>query len=439
MAAAATRVATGIRDLRADEASFTLEAYAESAATCLAVARRLSSSDDPNRPPATESDLGIGRRAYAPIGGKQLRGFVSEVVATTSGYAGVVTYLRDDDGRTWTVSDVAPGDPSRAGVAYRSAVRFGTLAVQHDELGRSRVFGQGLTASRDGRLGSGQSVRVSRGGESSWDDRAIVASWTEPFDAQAARAFAALEEPPELRTPDASLLYLDAVVVGDVGGGLDLHVRNAAKPVRCGAASAGSDPSGASTSNLRLLAGMVGAPLRFVGQLVADQPRTVVLLAVGPAADPEGGDDAAPPGPSLRLPDSWRGRANLGFDRLSQSFIVDAEGHVTSFGTDDDREGPGGTPSEDGTTGDPRPDHWSLGEDPLEPLVRLLRRAASGRAQSTLGSGSHPAVSRATRALTEELPTAASLLLHLEATAHETRRSITGEQYVPPPDEFARA
>src|SRR6202011_4124036 len=61
------------------------------------------------------------------------------------------------------------------------------------------------------------------------------------------------------------------------------------------------------TTNLRQLASRPGLRVRIVGRLAPDRAATLRPLAVGPVPDCEA---------TLRLPEDWLGRADLGYDRI---------------------------------------------------------------------------------------------------------------------------
>lgn len=106
--------------------------------------------------------IGTARRSYQPVGNLRLRGWASEPLLTSSGYAGVITYLVDEkDGRVWTLSSVQPGDDTQVTQTYNSGVDVGDLGVSHRTLARSGVLLTNATASADGRLGRGRDVRAS--------------------------------------------------------------------------------------------------------------------------------------------------------------------------------------------------------------------------------------------------------------------------------------
>jgi SWIM zinc finger len=399
--AAAIRVATGVRDLATGRPEFELAALAEDLAELLAVAWRLGSADGA----ASTADLGVGRRRYRPVGGLRLHGLASEAVATTSGYAGVVTWLVDQAGRVWTLPDVVPGEPARAAEAYRTAVRFGRLALRHRELGRSQVLAQGVTGSADGRLGSGGGVTATTAGPSSWDAPPLAACWADPLEEQLDRAWRAQELPVGERPAGADLLFLEAVVLGAVPGGLALEARNARRPLRLHGIAASEHAEFAYLDNLRHLGELAGQPLRLAGRVRLDRPHAVTLLAAG--------------GPALRLPAAMGGRANLGLDRL-------AGGHVRA------------TTAAATLAGGERPPTPAGRDTPLRGLRRVLLRAALG-GRATLGAAAQALEAEAHRLRRAQLPTGADLLEGLAAAGLETRRTFTGERAPPPPDRLARA
>jgi SWIM zinc finger len=401
LGAAAIRVATGIRDLAAGRPEFRLAGLAEDLAELLAVAWRLNERGGA----ASPADVGVGRRHYQPVGSLQLHGLASEAVAAASGYAGVVVWLVDQTGRLWTVPDVAPGQPARAAEAYRGPVRFGQLGLQHRELGRSRVIAQGATGSTDGRLGSGGGVTATRVGPSSWDDPPLTARWADPLEEQLERVWRALELPAGERPAGADLVFLDAIVLGLVPAGLALEASNARRPLDVLGVVPSEHAELAYLDNLRRLGGLAGHPLRLVGRVRPDRPRTVALLAAG--------------GPALKLPATLAGRVNLGLDHLTG-------GHTAAATRDAART---------------QPASLAEGEQeaPLERLRRTALRATLG-GRATLGAMAARALDAdAARLRQAQFATAADLLDRLAQAGMETRRALTGERVPPPPDRLARA
>ena len=161
--AAGTRVARDLRDLRNHSPAFALDVLAEDLYELLLTAHRLRLGE--------ASWRGTARRRYEPVGNLKLFGLYSQPVITTSGYSGCVSVLADAKGQRYQISDVMPGEPSRAQAVYAKAGRtLPGLSVSHRELSGSAVLLQNATASSDGRLGSGRGVRAVLAGESQWED-----------------------------------------------------------------------------------------------------------------------------------------------------------------------------------------------------------------------------------------------------------------------------
>ncbi|MFI9639320.1 hypothetical protein ACIG87_04505 [Micromonospora sp. NPDC051925] len=351
-AASGTRVAAGLRAARTAEPQYRLSDLTDDLRELLAVSRRLRGTV----PPAGELGplLGTARRAYDPQAGLRLYGLCAVPVVTDSGYAGVVTYLVDRDGRLWTVADLAPGDVGRAAGAGDSTVAVGESGLSHRQLTRAGLVVSGGTASESGQLGTGRAVRAVRAGGAGWADEPLVGLWAQPLSDQVRRAFGAATLPVPERPAGADLLFLtvrvlgghdDAVLVatGD-GAVLTLTVadEHAALPHR---------------DNLRLLGRVVGVELRLVGRLDPFRRATVQALAVGPTSVGE---------PGLGLPESWAGHADLGYDRLHHSQLRAASGSAATP-VDGQLPGPGGPV--------PRP---GLGDPALGLLRRQVERVVSG-------------------------------------------------------------
>ncbi|WP_228544431.1 hypothetical protein, partial [Micromonospora sp. S-DT3-3-22] len=303
-AASGTRVAAGLRAAREGEPQHRLADLTDDLRELLAVSRRL-------RGDAPAGDLGAllgtARRAYDPQAGLRLFGLCTVPVVADSGYAGVVTYLADRDGRLWTVADLAPGDVGRAAGAGDATVAVGESGLSHRQLTRAGLVVSGGTASESGQLGAGRAVRAARAAGVGWADEPLAGLWAQPLPDQVRRAFGAVALPLPERPAGADLLFLTVRVLGghdhtvlvDTGDGAVLTLtvadEHAALPHR---------------ANLRLLGQAVGARLRLVGRLDPTRRATVQALAVGPVD----GD-----GPGLTLPASWAGHADLGYDRLHTS------------------------------------------------------------------------------------------------------------------------
>ncbi|WP_431925583.1 hypothetical protein [Micromonospora wenchangensis] len=349
-AASGTRVAAGLRAARDGEPQHRLADLTDDLRELLAVSRRL-------RGDAPAGDLGAllgtARRAYDPQAGLRLYGLCTVPVVADSGYAGVVTYLADRDGRLWMVADLAPGEAGRAAGAGDATVAVGESGLSHRQLTRAGLVVSGGTASESGRLGAGRSVRAARAAGVGWADEPLAGLWAQPLPDQVRRAFGAVALPLPERTAGADLLFLTVRVLGghdhtvlvdtDDGAVLTLTVadEHTALPHR---------------ANLRLLGQAVGARLRLVGRLDPTRRATVQALAVGPVD----GD-----GPGLTLPENWAGHADLGYDRLHTSQLRTGDGAAVPP--------PDRIPAPDATVPRPR-----LGDPALGLLRRQVERVVSG-------------------------------------------------------------
>ena len=165
--AAGTRVARGLRDLRSNSPAFNLEEFTENLRELLLVSHRLRSGD--------VTQKGTARRVYHAIGNRKLVGLYSQPIITASGYSGCVTVLGDSEGRRYEISDVMPGEPTRALAVYAEAGKtLPGLTVSHKSLSHSSILLQNGTASEDGRLGAGSGVRAALSGQSSWAGQDLV-------------------------------------------------------------------------------------------------------------------------------------------------------------------------------------------------------------------------------------------------------------------------
>ncbi|MFJ8687848.1 hypothetical protein [Micromonospora wenchangensis] len=346
-AASGTRVAAGLRAAREGEPQHRLADLTDDLRELLAVSHRL-------RGDAPAGDLGAllgtARRAYDPQAGLRLYGLCTVPVVADSGYAGVVTYLADRDGRLWTVADLAPGDVGRAAGAGDATVAVGESGLSHRQVTRAGLVVSGGTASESGQLGAGRAVRAARAAGVGWADEPLAGLWAQPLPDQVRRAFGAVVLPLPERPAGADLIFLTVRVLGghdhtvlvgtDDGAVLTLTVadEHAALPHR---------------ANLRLLGQAVGARLRLVGRLDPTRRATVQALAVGPVD----GD-----GPGLTLPAGWGGHADLGYDRLHTSQLRTADGTAA-------------VPPSDQLPDAPRP---RLGDPALGLLRRQVERVVSG-------------------------------------------------------------
>jgi hypothetical protein len=275
LAAAATRVVTGVRALREEQPAASLPRLCDDLLGVLETAHAIASGAD------VATWRGTARSTYRDVGGLRLTGLCLEAVVSDAGYAGVVVWLLDADGRTWSVSDVKPGGPERVRAAAAGPVAVGESGLTHAALSRAGLLLSGATANDDRRLGAGSRVRAVAAPGTPWT--------AEPLRARFGTASA------------APLQLLDLVVCGSTDDAL-VAVDPAGTALRL--VPPGRDTVG--RDNLRLLARAPGLRLLAVAR-PAGRHRTVELLAVG------GGD--------LHLPEAWGGHADVGVDRLSPAHL----------------------------------------------------------------------------------------------------------------------
>jgi hypothetical protein len=405
LASAAVRVAERVRQLRAEAEEFRLQALAADLFDLLMTARALRAAG-----PVQASWVGSARRAYEPVPPLRLTGLCSEPVVSAAGFAGVVTYLLDTQGRLWTVGNVAPGSPQRCAAAYREPVQVGDVAHPHVALGRTGLHVRGAAGSADGRLSAGRGAAAVRATGAPWDREPPARLWAEPLAAQLDRAWAAAGAAGRPVAPPragSDLLFLrcrvagvreDALVLdgGEGVGELEGVAPNdhAELPYRV---------------NLRLLGCAPGLTLLVVGRVLPTRPRSLALLAAGPLA--AGGGEGLP---TLRLPAAWGGRVNLGLDALQRAYLAGAlpqpAARAAGSGTDPER-------------------------DPLEALLRRVRRAVAG-GRATLAEAAWSGVTADEAALARrQLAAGARVLGALRRSAASRAAGTARERR----DGFARA
>lgn len=303
--AAALRVVSGLRSARAHRGEHRLADLVAALRELLLTTVLLAAGDsDP-------SLIGVARRAYQPGGAVRVYGVCREPIISATGYAGVVTHLLTEDGRWYSASDVKPGGPGRARAAANAPVTIGAATLDHGQLARGGLLISGATVSPDGRLGSGKEVRATPLTGLPWSAGPVAALLNRPLADVAAQRLTVTPADDEART-DATreLMACDVEVLAGQGDHLLVREPASGTPIRLIPADA--HPDLAHTTNLRQLASRPGLRVRLVGRLDPDRPATMRPLAVGPVPDTEA---------TLRLPDTWLGRADLGYDRLQGSHL----------------------------------------------------------------------------------------------------------------------
>lgn len=375
LAAAATRVVTAVRSGRADDSSYSLEALTRDLLEVLEVAQAVGAGlDDP------AVWRGRARSVYSSVGGLRLTGLCMEPVVSKAGYAGVVVWLVDADGRVWSVSDVKPGGAERVRAASESGVAIGESQLTHRQLSRGGMILSGATANLEGRLGAGIKVRAVTAERIPW----TAAPLKDRFG--------------PLQDVDKRLLLLDLSVCGSTHDAV-LAIDSVGNGIRL------QPPLGAQgitfRDNLRLLGAAGGLRLLCVGRPSPRHVGAIELLAVG------GGD--------LRLPESFGGHADLGIDRLSPAFL-EPSGPEPVFPTPVDIK------------------------NPLGALRRRIHLVVSGGGGTLTVSGKTPGMRADVAALRRaQLSTGADLLEALVAAGQHAGRDLFGRLAVDDPDVLSRA
>jgi hypothetical protein len=372
------RVAQRLRELQAEHPHFRLVALSADLADLLAASRQLARNSE-----VRAEWLGTARRAYTPSGSLRVSGVFSEAVLSAGGYAGVVTYVCDQNGRIWSLADVAPGPPELCLQAYASPIDLGDASITHRTLARGGLHMQRATASADGRLGARRGVSAVGASGVAWTDEPLASLWREPLVAQLDRAWSSRGQ---AHRAGADLVFMRGVTRGLRGQSLELQTDAG---LRVSGLAASDHEELAYRSNLRLLGCAPGLPLLVVGRVVFGRPRAVVPLAIA----------AAEPG-ALDLPVSLGDRVNLGLDALQHA-------HVPSAGRLPHRLGEG---------------HDDTPPDPLDVLRRRVYQVVGG-GRSAVSEAARGGLTRDAAALHQSQLTTAGHILGALGTATTVERS----------------
>ncbi|MFH8574560.1 hypothetical protein OHB11_01860 [Streptomyces zaomyceticus] len=351
---------------------------------------------------------GTTRRAYEQGGSLKVFGLCREPVLSATGYGGVATHLLGPDGAFYTVSDVRPGGLSRARGAGSASVALGGAVLDHAGLARGGLRIVGATVSSDGRLGAGRGVSATPVRGVAWSEEPAAALFARPVHEAMAAVFDG--DPLESDGAGAPLLGCDVEVIGAAGECLVVRVVGDGPVLRLRPAH--PHPELPHAANLGRIARYPGLVLRVLGRPDLERAATLRPLAVGSVP---GASD------TLRLPEEWLARADLGYDRLQGShFPPVAERSVPV--------GPVGVGS------DP------LADAPLWRVRRLLETGVAGgrRAVAEAGRGADTAalVAPLRRA---GLGGAAELAQALTAEADRRPRDAFGRLRDASADGYARA
>lgn len=380
--------------------------------------------------------IGAVRRNHRPDGSLRLYGVCREPVTGADDLGGVVTHLLDDDGRWYTLRDVQPGGPARARRAGTALVAIRNFLSDHFRVSRGGLIISGASVSPEGRLRAERGVRATFAAGRPWTEAAPATVFARPLAESAAVRFPAslvcdpegTGDPEEVGDPERArdlggTGYARPLIGCDVeiaaADGEDLLVRELpcggeafagcpplpGPPVRL--APAHGHPALAHTANFRQLGARPGLRIRVLGRLDPDRVTTLRALAVGPVPGTEA---------TLRLPDDWQGRADLGYDLLlSDHFPPDIP-----------------APSS------PTSSSYASGDSPLWRVRRLVELAVTGgrriAAESTRGNDheGHAAVLRRSG-----LVTGSDLITALGAVAGRRSLDVFGRHSGADPDQYA--
>ncbi|WP_240805227.1 SWIM zinc finger family protein [Streptomyces sp. A1547] len=400
--AAALRVVRGLRAARERSGAHRLGDLTGAFRELLHIAGLLASGT------AGPALTGTVRRDYRPGGSLRVYGMCREPVLSATGYGGVVTHLLAPDGARHSVSDVRPGGLARARGAGSASVALGGAALDHAGLARGGLRIAGATVSADGRLGAGRGVQATPLRGIPWTEEPAAALFGRPAAEAVAAQLADRDTDPDGAAP--ALLGCEVTVVGAAGEDLLVReVRADAPLLRLRAAH--PHPELPHTANLRRIAAHPGLVLRVLGRPDLDRAATLRPLAVGPVPGAEY---------TLRLPEEWLGRADLGYDLLQGSHF------------------PPGTAAAPAAPAAEGPD--LLADSPLWRVRRLLESGVAGgrRAVAEAARAAEPVT--AYRPLRRAgFTAAAELAAALAAEADRRPRDPFGRLKDPSPDGYARA
>ncbi len=259
--------------------------------------------------------LGTARRRQWPVRPRRLAGVLAEPIITRSGFAGAVVYFLGEDDRLYTASDVRPGEPRRALDAYQGGIELGPLVQPGRQLARSQYLGTDLTASEDGRLGRGQTVKVVHQGASSWASGAVAQRFASPWANQLEAVFRHATTPPDRRPAGWDLLFVTLEILAAQGEFLLARCTTSQQVLRL--AIGHENDVLCYRTNLQALSRLPGAVFQVIARVELARPAELIPLAIAEPADL--------PTPRLALPESWGGRVNVGLDELTAQRLATPE------------------------------------------------------------------------------------------------------------------
>jgi hypothetical protein len=446
--AAAVRVVRGLRSAREQRVGHHVADLVSALRELLLIAGRLAAGDpDP-------ALTGSVRRTYEQGESLRVYGVFREPVISATGYGGVVTHVVTEDGQWFSVADVRPGGASRARGAATATVAIGAATLNHSQLARSGLLIVGATISPDGRLGAGKGVRATPVRGMPWAEGPMAALFARPLPEEA-QARLSGEVWSESGTEEVARepVGCDLMIVGASGdhvlaraltpggapaldgapapggtrdlapdGGTSGAAERGAFAVIGGMRPVGPlirlvpasrHPDLAHVANLGRLASRPGLCVRVVGRVEPDRPTTLRPFAIGPVPGAE---------MTLRLPDEWQDRADLGYDRLQGAHLPPPAPSSAAM---------------DATAEEVDP----LATAPLWRVRRLVELAVAGGRRAVAESGRRGGDAKAHEASLHRsgFRTAAELAATLTAEADRRERDVFGRLTDSGPDRYAWA
>ncbi len=324
-AAVGLRVIEGTRQVRRRESAADPTQLARDIADCVETTRRMGAGNS-----VASYWVGTARRKQFPVRPKRLHGLLAEPILTRSGFAGVAVYFLGEDDRIYSVSDVRPGNATLCRGAYRGGIEIGPIVEPAIKLARSQYLGAELTASRDGRLGRGKSVKIAGQGASDWRSPAVQSRFDTQLTEQWDRIDQQASLPADARPAGWDFVFLRGCVVGAAGPELLLNLDPDQTVVRL--AITNDSQELCFRENLRMLSHAPGLNIKLIGRLDLQQPTTIEPLAIMAEEATPHADDGKEKLPGLDLPDEYANRVNLGLDPIPRHSLINAQSQPVVLG-----------------------------------------------------------------------------------------------------------
>jgi hypothetical protein len=324
-AAVGLRVIEGTRQVRRRAAAADPLQLARDIADCLETTRQIGAGSS-----VAAYWVGTARRKQSPVRPKRLHGLLAEPILTRSGYAGVAVYFLGEDDRIYSVSDVRPGSVQLCRGAYRGGIDIGPIVEPAIKLARSQYLGSELTASHDGRMGRGKSIKIAAQGASDWNSPAIQQRFAADLADQWDRVYGQTSLPPDVRPAGWDFVFVRGSIVGAAGPELLLSLDRDKTVIRL--AITNDSEQLCFRENLRMLSHAPGLSVKLIGRLDLEQPTRIEPLALMAADVSSNENESTEKPPSLDLPDEFAGRVNLGLDPIPRHSLINALAKPVVFG-----------------------------------------------------------------------------------------------------------